>query len=60
VPAQKRVAAKAKAPAADAADVEVETKDAVKTWSEDPPVEVPAAEAPEEPEKKQPACCVIM
>jgi hypothetical protein len=60
VPAQKRVAAKAKAPAADAADVELETKDAVKTWSEDPPVEVPAAEAPEEPEKKQPACCVIM
>jgi hypothetical protein len=60
VPAQKRVAAKAKAPAADAADVELETKDAVKTWSEDPPVEVPAAEAPEESEKKQPACCVIM
>lgn len=59
-PAQKRVAAKAKSPAADAADVEVETKDAAKTWSEDPPVDVPAAEAPEEPEKKQPACCVIM
>jgi len=38
----------------------VETKDAAKTWSEDPPVDVPAAEAPEEPEKKQPACCVIM
>ena len=59
-PTQKRVAAKAKSPAADAADVEVETKDAAKTWSEDPPVDVPAAEAPEEPEKKQPACCVIM
>lgn len=59
-PAQKRVAAKAKSPAADAADVEVETKDAAKTWSEDPPVDVPAADAPEEPEKKQPACCVIM
>lgn len=59
-PAQKRVAAKAKSPAADAADAEVETKDAAKTWSEDPPVDVPAADAPEEPEKKQPACCVIM
>ena len=59
-PAQKRVAAKAKSPAADAADAEVETKDAAKTWSEDPPVDVPAAEAPEGPEKKQPACCVIM
>ena len=31
-----------------------------KTWSEGPPVDVPAAEAPEQPEKKQPACCVIM
>ena len=59
-PAQKRVAAKAKAPAADAADVEVETKEAAKTWSEDPPLDVPAQEAPEETEKKQPACCVIM
>ena len=59
-PAQERVAAKAKAPAADVADVEVETKEAAKTRSEDPPVDVPAAKAAEETEKKQPVCCVVM
>ena len=59
-PAQERVAAKAKAPAADVADVEVETKEAAKTQSEDPPVDVPAAKAAGETEKKQPVCCVVM
>ena len=55
---------------ADVTDVKVESKEAsvkseeaAKTWSEDPPVEVPPVEKVEEKEadgKNQPACCVIM
>jgi hypothetical protein len=44
---------------ADVDDVHIDATDAAKTWSEDPPVDAPRAEEQEEPEQKQPACCVL-